>query len=249
MQADVGIKATKQIMTELIETSSRKTLSNGEALLPELKRILVSLVAPLAKPIHFEAHKPFVLLAVGINGSGKTTTIAKLAAQLQAEGKSVLLAAGDTFRAAAIEQLQKWGERTHTPVIAQKAGADSASVIFDAINAAKSRESDVIIADTAGRLHTQRHLMVELQKIKRVITKCDASAPFHEILLVLDASIGQNALSQMQEFHEALGVTGICMTKLDGTAKGGILFALAREHGIPFRFIGLGEGVDDLPSL
>jgi fused signal recognition particle receptor len=193
-------------------------------------------------------HQPFVVLMIGINGAGKTTTIGKLAKKFQADGKSVMLAAGDTFRAAAVEQLQTWGKRNEITVIAQHTGADSASVIYDAIESAKANKVDILLADTAGRLHTQANLMAELQKVKRVMKKIDESAP-HEVMLVVDASTGQNALAQAQEFNAALGVTGITVTKLDGTAKGGILFAIAEKTGIPVRFIGVGEGIDDLQEF
>jgi fused signal recognition particle receptor len=208
---------------------------------------MVSILEGSAQPFIIpEDHQgPFVILMVGINGVGKTTTIGKLAKQLQNQGKSVMLAAGDTFRAAAVEQLQVWGERNDISVVAQKTGADSASVIFDAIQSAKSRDIDVLIADTAGRLHTQSNLMEELKKVKRVMTKVEASAP-HEVMLVLDAGTGQNALNQAQQFNDAVGVTGITLTKLDGTAKGGIIFAIAKKVGLPIRFIGVGEKIDDL---
>ena len=212
-----------------------------------LKIHLQNYLGQKSATINFETtdDSPFVILMVGVNGAGKTTTIGKLAKQFQQQGKKVMLAAGDTFRAAAVEQLQVWGERNDIPVIAQHTGADSASVIFDALQAAKARKIDVLIADTAGRLHTQSNLMEELKKVKRVLQKLDPEAP-HETMLVLDASIGQNALVQARQFHEAVGLTGITMTKLDGTAKGGILFAIANELGIPFRYIGVGEGIEDL---
>ena len=205
-----------------------------------------AILDPCAKPLELPTSiKPFVILVIGINGSGKTTTIGKLAHFYKQENKNVMLAAGDTFRAAAIEQLQIWGERNHIPVIAQKPGADTAAVIYDAYEAAIARKIDILIADTAGRLHTQDNLMTELQKVKRVLTKIDPTAP-HEVLIVLDATLGQNALTQVQQFHAALGVTGIALTKLDGTAKGGIIFAIAKETDIPIRFIGVGEGIEDL---
>ena len=204
------------------------------------------MLLPIAKPLQLpESDQPFVLLVVGVNGAGKTTTIGKLARLMKREGLSVVLAAGDTFRAAAVEQLRTWGERNQIPVIAQGSGADSASVIFDALAAARSRNANVLIADTAGRLHTQAGLMDELAKIKRVLTKLDATAP-HETLLVIDGNTGQNALSQARQFHQAVGLTGLVVTKLDGTAKGGVVFALAREIGVPIRFIGVGEGIFDL---
>ncbi len=211
-----------------------------------LREDMQAMLEPSSKPLQIEGDKkPFVILVVGINGAGKTTTIGKLAKRLQNEGKSVMLAAGDTFRAAAVEQLQVWGERNSIPVIAQHSGADSASVIFDAVQAAQARGIDVVIADTAGRLHTQANLMEELKKVKRVMGKLDESAP-HEVLLVLDAGTGQNALNQAQQFHAAVEVSGLALTKLDGTAKGGIIFAIARKTGLPIRFIGVGEGIDDL---
>jgi fused signal recognition particle receptor len=213
-----------------------------KALHDRMRAILEPCNRPLEIP---ETVKPFVILMVGINGAGKTTTIGKLAHNLKAAGKQVMLAAGDTFRAAAVEQLQSWGERNGIPVIAQQQGADSASVIFDALQSARSRDIDVLIADTAGRLHTQSNLMEELKKIKRVMVKVDPQAP-HEVMLVVDAGTGQNALNQAQEFNNAVGLTGITLTKLDGTAKGGIIFAIARRTGIPIRFIGVGEGIENL---
>ena len=246
LTADVGVAATNKISQALTEGVARKQLSDGNALYSALKGQLSDIIAPASKPLSFESTKgPFVILMVGVNGAGKTTTIGKLAKQLQDQGKKVMLAAGDTFRAAAVEQLQVWGERNAIPVIAQHTGADSASVIFDALQAAKARNMDVLIADTAGRLHTQTNLMEELKKVKRVMKKLDADAP-HEVMLVLDASIGQNALNQAEQFNEAVGLTGITMTKLDGTAKGGILFAIAEKLAVPFRFIGVGEGIEDL---
>lgn len=234
------------IMKDLTARLERQVLSDSDALVVALKqdltKILLECQIPLAIP---EDTKPFVILMVGVNGAGKTTTIGKLAKKIQSEGKKVLLAAGDTFRAAAIEQLQVWGERNDIPVIAQQIGADSASVIFDAFQAAKARQMDVLIADTAGRLHTQTSLMEELKKVVRVIRKLDEKAP-HEILLVIDAGIGQNALVQAQKFREALGVTGLALTKLDGTARGGIIFNISKTLKIPIRFIGIGEGIDDL---
>ncbi len=246
LMADIGIETTKSIISELSQKLKRRELSDGATVLANLKHSLSSLLEPYQQPLQFEgSDKPFVILMVGINGAGKTTTIGKLANRFKQQGKRVMLAAGDTFRAAAVEQLKAWGEANEVPVIAQHSGADSASVVFDALQAARARHVDVLIADTAGRLHTQGHLMEELKKIKRVLSKIDESAP-HEVMLVLDASIGQNALSQAKEFHQAVGVTGLVMTKLDGSAKGGILFAIANELGIPFRYIGLGEGADDL---
>jgi fused signal recognition particle receptor len=235
------------LLAELAEGLERKQLADGDAVFQALQEKMTALLlsSSATRPLTTSNHMPFVILMVGINGAGKTTTMGKLARQYQAMGKRVMLAAGDTFRAAAVEQLQVWGERCDIPVIAQHTGADSASVIFDAFQAAKARGVDILIADTAGRLHTQGHLMDELKKVKRVLKKIDPDAP-HEVMLVLDAGTGQNALSQARQFHEAVGVTGVTMTKLDGTAKGGILFAIAHELGLPFRYLGVGEGVDDL---
>lgn len=247
--ADVGIDATREIMTDLASRVKRAELSDMDALMQALYNKMHRILRPSARQLEIDtSHKPFVILMVGINGAGKTTTIGKLAKKLQQDGKSVMLAAGDTFRAAAVEQLTIWGERNHIPVIAQGSGADSASVIFDAVQAAKARKVDVLLADTAGRLHTQTNLMDELKKVKRVIQKLDTSAP-HEIMLIVDASIGQNALVQAKQFNEALGLTGITVTKLDGTAKGGILFAIAEQLKIPVRFIGVGESIDDLQEF
>lgn len=244
--ADVGVEATTKISKSLTQQVSRKELADGEALMTALKSQLYNILKTLEQPLpNINNHSPYVILMIGVNGAGKTTTIGKIAKQLSNQGKKVMLAAGDTFRAAAVEQLEVWGERNNIPVIAQHTGADSASVIFDAFNAAKSRGMDVLIADTAGRLHTQHGLMDELKKVKRVIAKLDENAP-HEVMLVLDASIGQNALNQASQFNEAIGVTGLTMTKLDGTAKGGILFAIAQSLNIPFRYIGVGEGIEDL---
>jgi len=245
LTADVGIEATARIISELTEKVNRKQLNDSQALFDSLKNCLIELLRPCEKAFTPVNQAPMVILMVGLNGAGKTTTIGKLAKLLQHNEKKVLLAAGDTFRAAAIEQLQAWGDRNQIPVLAQQQGSDSASVIFDGLQAAKSRHIDVLIADTAGRLHTQQHLMEELKKIKRVIQKADANAP-HEVLLVLDASIGQNALSQAKQFNQAIGVTGLVVTKLDGTAKGGIIFSLAHNLGLPIYFIGIGEGIDDL---
>lgn len=250
LTADVGIEATDRIIRNLTDQVSRKELKDPEALLTSLKNQLQAIIDPISQPLEIDAHLekqagPYVILMVGINGVGKTTTIGKLAKKFQNEGKSVMLAAGDTFRAAAVEQLQTWGERNKVPVIAQKTGADSAAVIFDAIQSAKAKNVDVLIADTAGRLHTQSNLMEELKKVKRVITKVDETAP-HEVMLVIDAGTGQNALNQADQFQKAVGVTGITLTKLDGTAKGGIVFALAEQLAIPVRFIGVGESIDDL---
>lgn len=244
--ADVGVEATQSIIEDLTARVSRKQLKSPEALMGALRENMQALLAPCSQPLVIpEKIQPFTILMVGVNGVGKTTTIGKLAKKFQAEGRSVMLAAGDTFRAAAVEQLQIWGERNHVPVISQRSGADSASVIFDAMQSAKARDIDVLIADTAGRLHTQINLMEELKKVKRVIAKADPEAP-HEVMLIVDAGTGQNALNQAKQFHEAVGLTGITLTKLDGTAKGGVIFALAKKMGLPIRFIGVGEGIDDL---
>ena len=244
--ADVGIETTAKIIVDLTAQSDRQSLKDGAALKAALEKILIDRLSTSEKAIDFERQgKPFVMLVVGVNGVGKTTTIGKLAQQIKGQGRSVMLAAGDTFRAAAVEQLQVWGDRNQIPVVAQHTGADSASVIFDAIQAAKSRDVDVIIADTAGRLHNKSNLMEELKKVKRVASKLDETAP-HEILLVLDAGTGQNALAQMAEFNQVVGITGLALTKLDGTAKGGIVFALADKFAVPIRYIGVGEGPDDL---
>ena len=243
--ADVGVDTTRRIITHLTQQANRKQLRDAEALYGLLKAEMASILAKVDAPLDVSGKTPFVILMVGVNGVGKTTTIGKLARQYQAEGKSVMLAAGDTFRAAAVEQLQVWGQRNNIPVIAQHTGADSASVIFDAIQAAKSRGVDVLIADTAGRLQNKSHLMEELKKITRVMKKLDEDAP-HEVMLTLDASTGQNAVSQARLFHEAVGLTGIALTKLDGTAKGGVIFSVADQFGIPIRYIGVGEGIEDL---
>ncbi|MFJ1269440.1 signal recognition particle-docking protein FtsY [Legionella lytica] len=247
ISADLGINTTQTVLKQITDGLERQKLANGEAVYDALKAHLQSILTQNDTPLTLETedHSPFVILMVGVNGAGKTTTIGKLAKQFQQQGKKVMLAAGDTFRAAAVEQLQVWGERNDIPVIAQHTGADSASVVFDALQAAKARKVDVLIADTAGRLHTQGNLMDELKKVKRVLQKLCPEAP-HETMLILDASIGQNALVQARQFHEAVNLTGITMTKLDGTAKGGILFAIASELGIPFRYIGIGEGIEDL---
>ena len=246
LMADVGIDSTRSIIEELTSQLDRKTLKDGEALRDALHEILLNKLKMCETSIDFSVeNKPFVLFVVGVNGVGKTTTIGKLASRLKGEGKSVMLAAGDTFRAAAVEQLQVWGERNQVPVIAQHTGADSASVVFDGIQAAKSRGADIIIADTAGRLHNKSNLMEELKKVKRVAGKLDDKAP-HEILLVLDAGTGQNAVSQMAEFDQVVGITGIALTKLDGTAKGGVIFSLADKFSVPIRYIGVGEELDDL---
>ena len=246
--ADVGVELTQHLMKRLTERVAHQQLNDVPALLQALNEELLTILAPCQQPWQPSDSRPYVILMVGVNGVGKTTTIGKLAQRLQGEGHSVLLAAGDTFRAAAVEQLQVWGERNRIPVIAQRSGADAASVIYDAIQAAQARRVDVVIADTAGRLHTQANLMEELKKIKRVMGKVDATAP-HEVLLVVDASTGQNALNQAVQFHEAVGVTGLILTKLDGTAKGGIVFAIARRLGLPIRFIGVGEGIEDLRTF
>lgn len=243
--ADVGIDTTQKIIHSLTEHASRKQLKDAEALNQLLKDELRAILTKVDQPLDIQTHQPYVILMVGVNGVGKTTTIGKLAKQFQNQGKSVMLAAGDTFRAAAVEQLQVWGERNDIPVIAQHINADSASVIFDAIQAAKSRKIDVLIADTAGRLQNKSHLMDELKKIVRVMNKIDETAP-HEIMLTIDASTGQNAISQTKIFNEAVGVTGITLTKLDGTAKGGVIFSIADQFNIPIRFIGVGEKIDDL---
>lgn len=246
LTADVGVEATRAIVDDLTMRVARKQLADGEALFSALREDMLKILEPCAKHLDLDGgRRPYVILMVGINGAGKTTTIGKLAKRLQLQGHSVMLAAGDTFRAAAVEQLQEWGRRNDIPVIAQHSGADSASVIFDALQAAQSRNIDVLIADTAGRLHTQSNLMEELKKVRRVMGKLDESAP-QEVMLVLDAGIGQNAIVQAKQFHEAVGVTGISLTKLDGTAKGGVIFAIAKQLGLPIRFIGIGEGIDDL---
>ena len=244
--ADVGVRTTREILEALTRRVKRRELDDAEALFAALKAELLEVLRPAAVPLRIDDDlRPHVILMVGVNGAGKTTTIGKLARHLQAQGKSVMLAAGDTFRAAAVEQLQVWGERNGVPVIAQQTGSDSASVIFDALQAARARGADVLIADTAGRLHVKANLMEELRKIVRVMQKLDPTAP-HEVMLVLDAGTGQNGLAQARAFREAVAVTGLALTKLDGTAKGGIVFAVARELGLPIRFIGVGETVEDL---
>jgi fused signal recognition particle receptor len=244
--ADVGIDATRAIIGNLANRVSRKELADAPALYGALQQELRALLLPCSAPLVVDANrKPYVILMVGVNGVGKTTTIGKLAKHYRDQGRSVLLAAGDTFRAAAVEQLQVWGERNQVPVVAQHTGADSASVLFDALQAARARGVDVLIADTAGRLHNKDNLMEELKKIVRVLRKIDADAP-HEVMLVLDAGTGQNALAQVRHFQEAVGVTGLVLTKLDGTAKGGIIFAISRQCGLPIRFIGVGEQAEDL---
>lgn len=246
LTADVGVETTERLINTLTQKLARKELGDAQAAYLCLQNEMKQILEPYAKPITFpEQASPFVLLVVGINGSGKTTTIGKMAHYYKQQGKKVMLAAGDTFRAAAIEQLQVWGERNDIPVIAQQPGADTAAVIYDALVAAKARHMDILIADTAGRLHTQSNLMAELQKIKRVLTKIDPNAP-HETLIVLDATLGQNALNQVKQFHAAIGVSGIALTKLDGTAKGGIIFAITEQTKTPIRFIGVGEGIADL---
>jgi len=249
LMADIGIDATTEIIRRLTESVERHQLNDGEALSAALKQELLSMLQPCSKNLHIpKQDKPFVILVVGVNGAGKTTTIGKLAKRLQAQGHSVMLAAGDTFRAAAVEQLQTWGERNNIHVVAQHTGADSASVIYDGVQSAQAKGIDVLIADTAGRLHTKSNLMDELKKVKRIISKLDETAP-HEVLLVLDAGTGQNALSQAKLFNETVALTGLALTKLDGTAKGGIIFALAKQLNIPIRFIGIGEGIDDLQDF
>lgn len=246
LTADVGSTVTTEIITDLTAQITRKQLSDGAAVMTALRQHLYSILKPCEKPLLIStAKKPYVILMIGVNGAGKTTTIGKLAQRFKEEGKTILLAAGDTFRAAAVEQLQLWGERTGISVIAQQTGADSASVIYDGLLSAKSKNIDVLIADTAGRLHTKENLMQELQKVKKVLSKIDPDAP-HETMLVLDAGTGQNALNQAEQFHSALTVTGLTLTKLDGTAKGGIIFAIAKKLGVPIRFIGVGESQEDL---
>jgi fused signal recognition particle receptor len=243
--ADVGVEASERILEVLRQRVARRELSDARALISALREAIVEIIAPVAAPLRIDsAHRPFVVLVVGVNGSGKTTTIGKLALRCAAEGRSALLAAGDTFRAAAIEQLKVWAERTGADFAAQLPGADPGAVVFDALAAARARGADVVLADTAGRLHSQSHLMEELKKVKRVIQRFDPSAP-HEVLLVLDANQGQNALVQARQFHQAVGVTGLVLTKLDGTAKGGIVIAIANELRIPIRYIGIGEGPED----
>ena len=244
--ADVGVEATDTIIGNLTDRVGRQELVHADALYEALQEELRNLLVPVDRPLEIDtSKKPYVILMVGVNGVGKTTTIGKLACRFKAEGKNVMLAAGDTFRAAAVEQLQVWGERNEIPVVAQHTGSDSASVVYDAVQAAQSRGADVLIADTAGRLHTRGNLMEELSKVTRVMKKLSPEAP-HEVLLVLDAGTGQNAINQAEEFRDTAGVTGLVLTKLDGTAKGGILFALAKRTGLPIRFIGVGEQLEDL---
>ena len=245
LTSDVGVSATQEIIGDLTKKVSRKELTEAKAVYRHLQATLVGLLRPVEIPLKTDSHNPFVILMVGVNGVGKTTTIGKLAKLFQAEGRSVMLAAGDTFRAAAVDQLRVWGERNGVPVIAQDTGADSASVVFDAVAAAQARNIDVLIADTAGRLQNKKNLMDELTKITRVLQKIDPTAP-HEVILVLDAGIGQNTLSQVREFQKAVDVSGLVLTKLDGTAKGGVIFALAKELQIPIRYVCVGEKIDDL---
>lgn len=249
IMADIGVLATRQIVSDLEQRLSRKELKDSETLNTALRENMAAILQPCDNALTIPDDTiPFVILMVGVNGVGKTTTIGKLAKHLQGSGKSVMLAAGDTFRAAAVEQLQTWGERNDIPVVAQAQGADSASVIFDAFESAKARKIDVLIADTAGRLHTQSHLMDELEKVVRVLKKIDPTAP-HEILLVVDAGTGQNALNQAEQFNSKVSLSGICLTKLDGTAKGGVIFSIAQKLKLPIRFIGVGEGIDDLRAF
>ena len=244
--ADVGVAASTELVESLRRRVNKREFDDATQLLAALREALVALLVPVAQPLQIAPqHKPFVLLMVGVNGVGKTTTIGKLARRYQQQGHDLMLAAGDTFRAAAVEQLKAWGERNRVPVIAQGSGADAASVIFDALQSARSKGVDLLIADTAGRLHTQSGLMDELSKIRRVLAKLDPGAP-HEVLLVIDGTTGQNAINQVRQFRAAIGVTGIVVTKLDGTAKGGVIFALAKEFGLPIRYVGLGESLDDL---
>ena len=246
LTSDVGIEATQAIISNLTEKVARKELSDGKALFSSLKEALVEILRNSEQPLCVDASaKPFVILMVGVNGAGKTTTVGKLARKLRQEGKTVMLAAADTFRAAAVEQLKVWGERNKVPVISQGSGADSASVVYDAMAAAGSRQIDVLIADTAGRLQSKKNLMEELTKINRVLARQDVDAP-HSVLLVIDAGTGQNAISQAREFQRAVNVTGIGLTKLDGTAKGGVIFSIAKQLNLPIHFVGLGEQIDDL---
>jgi len=243
--ADVGVEASTTLVEGLRKRMHKREFADADALLAALREALVAMLLPVQQPLDISGRKPFVVLTVGINGVGKTTTIGKLARRWRDEGRQVMLAAGDTFRAAAVAQLKTWGERNNVPVIAQGQDADAASVIFDALQAARSRNADVLVADTAGRLHTQGGLMDELSKIARVLRKIDPEAP-HEVLMVIDGTTGQNAISQLRQFQQIVGVTGLVVTKLDGTAKGGVMFALAREFGLPIRFVGLGESATDL---
>lgn len=246
LSSDVGVAATETIIAGLRESMRARAFADADALYAALRGALIALLRPIHRPLEIDSDKqPFVIMVVGVNGVGKTTTIGKLAQHFKREGAQVLLAAGDTFRAAAVEQLSAWGQRNGVTVIAQGAGSDSASVIYDALQAAINRRADILIADTAGRLHTQAGLMQELGKIRRVLSKLDSQAP-HEVLQVIDGTTGQNAISQVRQFHQAVGVTGLAVTKLDGSAKGGVLFALAKEFAIPVRYVGLGESLDDL---
>jgi fused signal recognition particle receptor len=245
LQADVGVAVTSELLAGLRKRIARHQLDDVEALRQALREDITALLQPVAKPLVIDrSHRPYTILVVGVNGSGKTTSIGKLATRYTRDGLKVMLAAGDTFRAAAVEQIGIWADRSGAELIAQQSGADPAAVAFDALNAARSRGVDVLIADTAGRLQAQAHLMEELRKVRRVLGKADATAP-HEVLLVLDANQGQNALAQAKQFHDAVGVTGLVLTKLDGTAKGGIVLAIAKQLGLPIRFIGIGEGADD----
>jgi len=246
--ADVGVEASSELVENLRKRMHKREFADAPALLKALRESLIAMLRPVEKPLDIAGRKPFVVLTVGINGAGKTTTIGKLARRWSDEKRAVILAAGDTFRAAAVSQLKMWGERNQVPVISQGQDADSASVIFDALQAARSRGADVLIADTAGRLHTQGGLMDELGKIARVLKKIDADAP-HEVLMVIDGTTGQNAVNQVRQFRQIVGVTGLVVTKLDGTAKGGVIFALAREFGLPIRFVGLGETATDLRTF
>ncbi|TMN43440.1 signal recognition particle-docking protein FtsY, partial [Pseudoalteromonas piscicida] len=249
LTADIGVETTMKLIDNLTDAADRKQLKDGEALYDLMKKEMSEILNTAEQPLEIPVDKkPFVILMVGVNGVGKTTTIGKLAKQFQSEGKSVMLAAGDTFRAAAVEQLQVWGERNSIPVVAQHTGADSASVVFDAFQAAKARNIDVLIADTAGRLQNKDNLMQELEKIARVMKKLDPDAP-HEVMLTIDAGTGQNAISQVKLFNQAVGLTGITLTKLDGTAKGGVIFAVADQFKVPIRYIGVGEGIDDLRTF
>jgi fused signal recognition particle receptor len=244
--ADVGVDACERLLSGLRESVRRKEAGDSEAVLRALRQAMLAILEPVAQPLRIKReHHPFVILMVGVNGAGKTTTIGKLAARFKSQGLSVMLAAGDTFRAAAVEQLQQWGQRNGVTVVAQAAGADPAAVVYDALQSASARNIDVLIADTAGRLHTQGGLMDELRKIKRVLTKIDPGAP-HETLLVIDGAMGQNAIAQARVFHEAIGIDGLVVTKLDGTARGGAVFAIAQQLGLPLRLIGIGEGIEDL---
>ena len=244
--ADVGVDACERLLSGLRESVRRKEAGDSEAVLRALRQAMLAILEPVAQPLLINReHHPFVILMVGVNGAGKTTTIGKLAARFKSQGLSVMLAAGDTFRAAAVEQLQQWGQRNGVTVVAQAPGADPAAVVYDALQSASARNIDVLIADTAGRLHTQGGLMDELRKIKRVLTKIDSSAP-HETLLVIDGAMGQNAIAQARVFHEAIGIDGLVVTKLDGTARGGAVFAIAQQLGLPLRLIGIGEGIEDL---